>query len=77
MSAKDKNDNEMTQGAVQRYPGIHLAAEDNPGNPYLGYCLMEAVLLIASNGVANLQMMSVVAQFVEEGRRKERKRLIC
>ena len=37
--ANDKGDNEMIPGAVQRSPGICLTAEENPGNPQLGYRL--------------------------------------
>ena len=36
MSANDKGDNEMISGAVHRYPGIYLIAEEIPGNPLLG-----------------------------------------
>ena len=34
--ANDKGDNEMIPGAVHRYPGICLTAEENPGKPQLG-----------------------------------------
>ena len=34
--ANDKSDNEMTPGAVHRFSGICLTAEENPGKPQLG-----------------------------------------
>ena len=34
--ANDKGDNEVMPGAVHRFLGIYLTAEDNPGNPQLG-----------------------------------------
>ena len=33
----------MILGAVHRSPGIYLTAEENPGKPQLGDCLMKAV----------------------------------
>ena len=37
------NDNEMTQGAVLRSPGIWLTAEENPGKPQLEDRLMKGL----------------------------------
>ena len=34
--ANDKSDNEMILGALHRFPGICLTAEENPGKPQLG-----------------------------------------
>ena len=39
--ANDKDDNEMTLGAVHRSPGICLTADENPRKPQLGDCLMK------------------------------------
>ena len=36
LSANDKGDNEIIPGAVHRYPGIYLTAEEIPGKPQLG-----------------------------------------
>ena len=38
--ANDKGDNEMILGAVHRYPGICLTAEEKPRKPQLGDRLM-------------------------------------
>ena len=39
--ANDKGDNEMILGAVHRFPGICLTAEENPRKPQLGDRLMK------------------------------------
>ena len=39
--ASDKGDNEMILGAVHRYPGICLTAEENPRKSQLGDRLMK------------------------------------
>ena len=36
LSANDMGDNEMVTGAVHRYPGMNLTAEENPGKPHIG-----------------------------------------
>jgi hypothetical protein len=36
LSANEKGDNEMILGAVHKYPGIYLTAEENPKEPQLG-----------------------------------------
>ena len=41
--ANDKGDDEMIPGDVHRSPGICLTAEDNPGKPQLGDCLMKGL----------------------------------
>ena len=41
--ADDKGDDEMIPGDVHRFPGICLTAEDNPGKPQLGDCLMKGL----------------------------------
>ena len=51
LPASDKGDNEMIPGAVHRYPGIYLIAEENPVKHQLADHLMKA-----SNGVRYLQM---------------------
>ena len=42
-SANDKSDNEVKQGAVQRFPGIYPKAGENSGKPQLGDRLIKAV----------------------------------
>ena len=41
--ANDKDDNEMTLGAVHRSPGICLTVEENPRKPQLGERLMKGL----------------------------------
>ena len=41
--ANDKGDNEMILGAVHRFPGICLTAEENPRKPQLGHTLMNGL----------------------------------
>ena len=41
--ANDKGDNEMVPGAVHRSLSICLTAEENPGKPQLGDCLMKGL----------------------------------
>ena len=41
--ANDKGDNEVKPGAMHRFPGIYLMAEENPGKSQLGDNLMKAV----------------------------------
>ena len=41
--ANDKGDNEMIPGVVHRSHGICLMAEENPGKPQLGDCLMNGL----------------------------------
>ena len=53
-AGRDKGENRMIQGAVQRSPGINSTAEKNPGKPQLGDHLMKTVRPeIFSNGVLN------------------------
>ena len=60
LSANDKGYIEMTLGAVIRYTGICLKAEEIPGKRQLGDRLMKDVRpFIASNGVSYLKMRSV------------------
>ena len=45
----------MIPGAVHRFPGIYLTAEENPGKPQFGDRLMKAVrLVIASKEVGRI-----------------------
>ena len=66
---------EMIPGAVHRYPGIHLTAEDILGKPQLGDNLKKAVRpVISSNGIPYLQMAYEIAQHIRKGEgRKEGK----
>ena len=41
--ANDKGDNEMILGAVSRFSGICLRAEENPSKPQLGDCLIKGL----------------------------------
>ena len=60
VTANDKGDNEVKLEIVHRSPGICLMVEENPGKHNVRYRLIKALLLfIASNGVHNIQMMSV------------------
>ena len=36
LSAKDKGDNEMIPGSVQRSLGVYLTTRENPGKPQIG-----------------------------------------
>ena len=38
-----KDDNEMIPGAVHKSPGICFKAEENPGKPQVGDCLMKGL----------------------------------
>ena len=70
--ANDKGDNEMILGAVHRYPGICLTAEENPRKPQLGDRLMKRLKpVIASNGVPFLQIRSIESHSTS-GREKEK-----
>ena len=63
----------MNPGAVHRSPGIYLMAEENPGKPQVGDCLMKVVRpVIASNAFPYFQMRSVGLQSTS-GREKEGK----
>ena len=54
-------------------PGICLTAEENPGKPQLGDCLVKAVQpVIATNGITYLQMNSV-GFYCSYGKNKKRK----
>ena len=60
MSAIEKGDDEMIPGAVHRFPGICLTAEENPGKPQLGERLKKALRsVIASNRVPYIQVRSL------------------
>ena len=71
--ATDKNDNEMTPGAVHRSPGIYLMAEVNPGKPQLKVYLMKAVQLVIASNEANYFQMRSVEVHSMSGRKKEGK----
>jgi hypothetical protein len=64
----------MIPGTVHRSPGIYVTAEGNVGKHQLGDSLMKAVRsVIASYGVAYLQMRSV-GSHSRSGREKEEKK---
>ena len=70
--ANVKGDNEMILGAVYRFPGICLTAEENPRKPSARRSSDEGSVrpVIASNGVPFLQMRSV-GSHSKSGREKE------
>ena len=59
---------------MHRSPGIYLRAEENPGKPDLGDCLMKSVRpVIASNEVPYIQITSIGSHGMS-GRDKEGKK---
>ena len=48
LSDNDNGGNEMIHGAVNRYPGIYLTAEENPKKPQLGGYMMKVVQVLLS-----------------------------
>ena len=57
LSAKDKDDNDIIPGAVHRFPGIYIIAEDNARKTSAKRSTMKVVRqVIASNGIPYFQI---------------------